>query len=288
MSQTIRRAFVMKTIFLFLTVLLILLFCTGVQAQNPPVYDDFNGKVLDPAKWFSVDSSSSDGCIVLEDGLKIKTEPLYGYRGLNMNLRAYGDDVSNTDQKYVWKQVWMPVGGNVTTMIATIQVKSFQVTACAANTTPTETRIRMGGAFFNTVASTPGNQTNAVYAFVGIGTSTDSQVLAVKGRAYQCTNADCSTTTPVGQEVDLGTTKLNKKTKLRITWDFSNNRFIFQMGRGTEAYLDYAVADQAPPSTNYGGAKRLQIRHGLANCTAARTTAALDVFIEDVMIERSP
>lgn len=290
----------MKTLSVFFTLLFTLFLLTSLHAQTLVTYDDFNGKetqgYVNPGKWFSTDSSSLDGVIVLEDilGLKVYTLPdgVTTWNGVQIGLRAYGDNIDGGSRKNVWKQIWMPDGGNVTTMKASIQVNKFAVTGCAAPATVSNTKLRMGGAFFNTGASLPGDQTGDVYAFVGIGASSDDpKKLMVRGGAFQCNDDTCSLNTQIGNNLDLGQTKRNKRTVVRVTWDKSGGRFVFQLGNLQEQSIDLTGYDYGSgPGTYYGGGKRFQVRHELANCPSPspRSVAGLNVAIDHIWIERSP
>ena len=285
----------MKTLAVFFASLLTVLLGTSLYAQTPPAYDDFPGKYLDPGKWFSNDSSSSNGVTVLEDVLGIKqytSSDGTTWTGVNMGLRAYGDDLDGGGQKRVWKQIWMTDGSRITTMTALIQTTAFTVTGCAVPLTSSDTKIRMGGAFFNTGQPNSGNQTNDVYAFIGVGVSSDDpKKLEVRGKVFRCDDSTCTATTPIG-DVEVGTAKLNKKPKLRLTWDQAGDgRFVFQMNNLPEqsVALTTDYPNTSAPNTNYGGGKRFQILHELANCPAPspRTVASLNVGIDKLWIVRS-
>jgi len=136
-------------------------------------------------------------------------------------------------------------------------------------------RARIGGAFFNAGPRTEDSYLNDVYAWIGVGrtvpTDDPPNTLHVYARVTHCTNASCGTTTPIGTEdpQDLGTVKLNKKVKLRITWDPGLDRFTFKVGSAAEFpiyYSGYGYSDTAPPGTENGGKKRIQIQNILPNC----------------------
>lgn len=289
----------MKSLSVFFTSLLVVFLVSSLYAQTVSTYDNFNGKEIpqgyvNPSKWFGIDSSSLNGVIVLEDIRALKTyvlpDGVNTWMGLNMALRAYGDDIADPARKSVWKSVWMPDGGDVTTMIASIQINKFGTTGCAATSTRSEAKIRIGGAFFNTDASTPGDQTNDVYAYVGIGTSSDDPTkLLARGSAFKCNDANCTTTVAIGSNQDLGLVKKSKRYVIRVTYDTTGHKFVFQLGNLPEKSIDLTeYPNTSAPGTNWGGGKRIQVRLEPANCESPRTVAGLNASVDHVWIGRTP
>lgn len=290
----------MKSLTAFFTSLLAVVLVSSLSAQTVTTYDDFNGKntqgFVNPSNWFGIDSGSLNGVIVLEDIRALKTYVLPNgvttWTGLNMGLRAYGDDIADPARKSVSKSVWMPDGGDVTTMKASIQVNKFGATGCDATSTRSEAKIRIGGAFFNTGASTPGDQTNDVFAYVGIGSSSDDpKMLLARGGAFQCNDATCTTTSQIRDYVDLGPAKKNKRYVIRVTYDATGHKFNFQLGNLPEQSIDLTgYPNTSAPGTNFGGGKRIQVRLEPANCAAPspRTVTYFNAAVDHVWIERAP
>jgi hypothetical protein len=79
---------------------------------------------------------------------------------------------------------------------------------------------------------------------------------------------------------------LNKKVKLRITWDPDNNQFIFQKGKDAEVYISYAGYSNANiPGASNGGSKRLQIQNILPNCTVEpRLMGYIDASFDNIKV----
>jgi hypothetical protein len=266
----------------------------SASAQVPPVvYDKFEEKVLNPDNWFGKEGSDP-GVFALESWRQIKVEPLFGFRGLDIANRSYASEGSDSGNSTAYTRLLFADGSNVTSIQATVLVRKIQATECATNAFATTPRLRIGGGFFNAGVSAPpaGNQTDDVFAFVGAARPIDSEnlpnVLSLEGRAFVCNDASCSTNTLIGS-VDLGTVKVNKKVKLRVTWDPDNNRFVFQKGKDTEVYIDYTQPNNFPPGTSSGGNKRLEINHQIANCTSApRPVAYMEAFFDDIKVNAPP
>jgi len=281
----------------FTVVLIVILTGISAQAQVEPLvlYENFNAtsKILDPEKWCGSESyTASDRG--LESARQIKKEPTYGYMGLDILNRAYGDIGSDSGTSNVFNRVIFRNGENINAIKATVQVKKVQATGCTANLSETKTQARIGGFFFNTGPRTADSATNDVWATIYVERSSNStdppNVLEITGEVRHCTNSTCSTTTLIGTQ-DLGTVKLDKKVILRITWDPQNDRFIFQKGKDPEVYITYDTAtypESFSPGASYGGFKRLDVAHYVANCTSLpRTMGFMDVFFENVYVNES-
>jgi hypothetical protein len=259
------------------------------------LYENFNAisKILDPEKWFGSESYNA-GDRGLESVRQIKLEPTYQYMGLNILNRAYGSTGSDSGTSFVFNRVFFRNGGNIDSIQATVQVRKVQVTGCTANPSETQALARIGGMFFNTGPRTPGDTTNDVWATIYVkrsSTSTDpSKVLQITADVVHCSNNGCSVATPIGT-LDLGTVLLNKKVKLRITWDPQNDRFIFQKGKDLEVYIPYDTGtypETFPPGAPGGGSKRLDVAQYVANCTTlTRPMGFMEAFFDNVYVNES-
>jgi len=252
------------------------------------LYDNFEASLLDPGRWFGAESEGT-GIRILESRRQIKIEPVFGFRGLNIFARSYAATGSNTSRFSSSDRLVFNDGSLIKTIQAAVLVKKFEETACATNTSVTEPRVRIGGFYFNTGTSIPGDSTNDVQAFIIVGRPIDATDLAadelkIYARVNLCSDADCSNSTDIGGQ-DIGTVRVNKKVKLRITWDQANNRFVFQKGKAAEVSINYAVPVGSGPGTLNGGNKRLEVHLLIPNCTSApRPVASLDAFFDDIMI----
>jgi hypothetical protein len=283
----------MKLILSCTVVLMVMLAGICAQAQGTLVpYDKFESKLLNPDLWFGSVSTSTGGSH-LESATQIKTEPTYGM-GVDLLHRGYGSTDSNSLRAVTRNRLYFSDGTGITTIQGTVQVKKVQATGCLpANPNPTDVQARMGGFFFNTVTTTPGDSTNDVGAFIVLrrrSNSTDaSNVLEVVGYAIQCTIDDCSTSDPVGSEQSLGTARVGQRIKLRITWDQAGNRFVFQKGKSPEVPLGYSLTDTFAPGSANGGAKRLDIQEIVANCTTQpRPVGYMEVYFDNVYVNAIP
>jgi hypothetical protein len=275
----------------FLVIVAIGAVIPGPASAQLVLYDNFEASLLDPGRWFGAESAGP-GVDILESRRQIKNEPITGFRGLNIFSRSYAATGSDTSRSSSSDRLIFNDGSLIKTIRATVLVKKFEETACATNTKGvTEPRVRIGGFFFNTGTSVPGDATNDIQAFIIVGRPTDATDLAadelkIYARVNLCNDAECDNSTEIGGQ-DIGTVRVNKKVKLRITWDQASNRFVFQKGKAAEVSINYAVPVGSGPGTLNGGNKRLEVHLLIPNCTSApRPLASLEAFFDDVMIEQ--
>jgi hypothetical protein len=279
------KSFVFSIIF----VLSILIACSA-QAQLT-VYDDFSGKFVDTARW-SYNHTWGDDVRTFEGGFRI----LKGK--LSFFSRAYGGDQSNTALQNTRRHFILRDVGGINSIETSIQIakNGHEITGCTANPEPSETRIFMGGAFFNNGTSTgPTDFAGDIMAFIGffkysdLGTLPPGNIaippgyMGVRARVLRCTNTACSTYDTIYETLfnDL-LVKLGKKTILRITLDKNANTFTFQVGKKDSATYPYAWTDSAPPvMTN----TRLEVAHWLANCTSSKAVGWADILVDYVSID---
>ena len=288
------RTFMRLAIFCGVVVVMVLIgIPASAQVPTLVLYDNFETKVLDSNKWFGKESSDA-GLFTLESVRQIKTEPLFGFRGLDILNRSYASEGLDDGNSVSYTRLLFPDGNSVSTIQAVVLVKKIQATGCSTNTFATAPRLRIGGMFFNPASVTPPDSTNDVLAFITVGRESDSEnpsgVLDILGSVRRCGDATCSgaNTTQIGEEL-LGTVNVNQKIKLRVTWDPGNNRFVFQKGKGPEVSIGYADNDGFPPGTANGGNKRLEVQHQIPNCAsgASRPIAYMEAYFDDIKVNVS-
>jgi hypothetical protein len=255
------------------------------------LFDYFNAKIIDPDRWFGIEANS--GAAILESTRELKSEPIYGYRGLHIVSRVYGStQIGDSGITFGGTRLYFKDGTNLRTIEAKIQVKRYEAIGCSSNPAATEVRARIGGAFFNTTLTpTPGSWVNDVLAIVAIRRRSDStdppKVLELIGYSYECLDESCSSGNLLDYQV-FGTARLGQRVKLRITWDPDNSRFIFQKGKEPPVFSPYGVPNNALPGASNGGGKRLGFSHNIPNCTTApRPMAYMEAFFDDVKVNGS-
>jgi hypothetical protein len=264
----------MRIAFLCGVVVAVLLVGGPVRAQQSLVpYDNFTDKILSVDNWYGGQGVDS-GVTMLEIDRERKGAKLL------MANRGYANIASHSGTSGSQTALFFANGGPITTIQAQVKVSQIDVGVCS-NNSDGEGQARIGGDFFNTVGGTAGSgdSTNDVFAQIGVrrkaNTTDPSKVLEVYGKVTVCANADCSLSDTYYETADgeLGTVKVNKPVTLQITWDDANNQFIFQQGTNPKksmvtSYIYTSIlSNNGDPGTLHGGAKRLQVRNSMANCS---------------------
>jgi hypothetical protein len=270
-----------RFVFSIIFVLSIFIACSA-QAQLT-VYDDFSSTFVDPDSWRYATSWGDD--VWPYEG---------GFRNLKGKLslfsRAYGGELSNTGTQYMRRQLYLRDVGGINSIEASIQIakNGHEITGCVDNPEPSETRIWIGGAFFNDGTSGgPGDYKGDIITSIGFYKFSDSTAIppgymGVRARVQRCTDPTCSLSTIATiyeTFFDNLLVKLGKKTILRITLDKGANTFTFQVGKKVSASYQYGVSDSAPPVMIN---TRLEVAHYLANCTSSKAIGWADVLFDYV------
>ncbi|NJD54855.1 MAG: hypothetical protein FIA94_00425 [Nitrospirae bacterium] len=280
----------MKAALIFCVFMVAVLAALPASAQLV-LYDDFQGKVIDPGKWVGRGVSDT-GVASLDHARFILVDPIFGLKWLDIFNRSYAAQSSDTGRSTAFNRLQFINGSGITEIVATVMIRKVQATTCSSNAAVTNPQARIGGMYFNTGA-TPVDQTNDVFAFITIGRPSDSvnpkYELDVTGVVAICNDATCSTNTPIGN-VDVGSALLNFPVRLRIAWDQANNRFIFQRGKAPEVYVNNTATVGGPPGTGSGdGNKRLEVNHQIPNCTSLpRPMSFIDAYFDNIKVNQIP
>jgi hypothetical protein len=284
----------MKILVFSLFIVLSVFIAFPAQAQLV-VYDDFSGPFIDTTLW-RYNTSWGDDVWPYEGGFRIIKGKLSFFN------RAYGAVLGTDEIQSMRRQLFLKDVSGVTGLEASIQmVKSGQeITGCLSeNLEPSETRVWIGGSFFNDGSGTPGSgyYTGDILASMGLFRFSDSTdpagYMGVRARVRQCTNADCSeynllfetffVNEKTGKPLLL---KVGKKEKFRITLDKPTKTFTFQVGKKTVDTYTYVVNDIAASGAVKGG-MRIEVSHYLANCPASveRSVGWADVLFDYVSVD---
>jgi hypothetical protein len=282
-------------IFSIIFVLSIFIACPG-QAQLA-VYDDFSEPFLDTARWRNA-TSWGDNVWPYEGGFRILKKKLSFFN------RAYGAVLVDDGIQSMKRQLFLRDVSGVTGLEASIQVvkNGHEITGCSTeNDEPSETRVWIGGSFFNGGSGTPnsGNYTGDILVGIGLYKYSNSDdipagYMGVRSRVFQCLSADCNPSArntlnetffpdKNGKPLLL---KVGKKEKFRITYDKPTNTFTFQVGKKNIVSFECPVAN-AEASGAVNGGMRIEVTHDLANCHTAETRSIgwADVLFDDVLVD---
>jgi hypothetical protein len=249
------------------------------------LYDDFNAPDIDPDRW--IGSSFSTGPAPLQIIREIQSNRL------RMVNHVLGRTDTDSGGSFTGNFLDFANPENITSIEVTIQVTQADATGCPdGNLGVTEASARVQGNFFNFGPPVPGTLINDMNASIHIQRLSNSPdppgVLEVFALLHQCADANCST----GQveRFDLGTIMEGERTKVRMTWDPDNDRFIFRRedlddSDFFEVFANYTVSDTAPATSPF---KHLSAIGFVANCTAVpRPEAFTEAFFDDVFINAS-
>ena len=268
------------TVALLLIIPLVLLGFSGMS-QALTLYDDFNVKPINPAKWTGSEGSAGPAAPNTESARKLAKQQLY------ITLTTWGRTDSNTGNAGNQSNrlaVTNPVP--VTSIQADVTVKSAKVVGCAVNTTSTRARAQVLGSFFNDGTS-PGAGDRTGDILVGIqshrDTLTGDEIVAFINR---CTNAGCTTFTTSSSVVFTASWVQGAANTLRVQWDKPNKQFIYTLNPGgsqEQHILTYAFSDTDGPVVDF---KQVGANNSAASCLgpAPRTRATMKALFDNVML----
>jgi hypothetical protein len=244
----------------------IALVAPGLASAALVNYDDFSLTYIAPSRWYGEEGKQYGG-------IRSENQRLIVSGQLRIQGKGWSDNYSDSGSSTIRNSVVIQKSSAVTAMRATLTPRSVSSGTCAANTTPTVTRGRLFGFFFNAGQPIPGSNYNDVFAGIQAyraSNSTDAAgVLRVSAFVGQCSDDACISSVVLGS-TDMGTTNLGTAIALQVTWDPANNRFTFQRDSQTSVNIAYTVSDAEPASFPV---KRLEVNNQIAHCTAARPAA---------------
>jgi len=274
---------------IFLTVCLV-----GISAQAHAcwvLYDNFNSEFMDIGKW-GASQRIDTGVVILE-----YVRELHGGR-LNMMGRAFGRIVGTPENPPVSLgnaagdiNANFSMGNSFTSLKISIKVNDVEVTGCPdVNTTPTSSRARLVGFFFNATKAvpTPGDRIDDVIVQIRIQRMSDStdkpQILEVWADVLRCTSSDCSVASPDGNPaVLLGNVKLGQWATIEADWD-GNKQFNFKLNKAKPIVYDilYGGWNVYPVSYPVG---TLGVSNRVANCPSnERAMGFIDAEFDNLFI----
>lgn len=238
-----------------------LLACTSAQALEPfALYDNFSLEPLNVARW-----SDPQRIRFIDNGALV-----LGQHNVGLATADSGSTFVNYNENLSNPQA-------VTALKAKITVTDLEVGACAANPALGQSRARIIGSFFNVSAPVPQSQVGDVIAQVRLTRFSNSAdaagVLRVQGLVSACTNTDCSTSTAIGNTVDLGTVNIGVPATVQMQWNQPGKRFKFSRDGGVfGGTVIYTQSDASPPGVPF---KQLSTRHDLPSCLSSPRVNAL-------------
>jgi hypothetical protein len=244
------------------------------------LYDNFNSKRIDPAKWDGsfLDSDSRDAVREIS-----ATPGNDDDRSLHLKESTYSVTTDDNGATGTIFGLSFPVPDAITETSFTVLVKEVKVVSCTSNpSAPVDIGPEFRGRFFNTESS-PTSQLGDVEGGIGAyRNSTDvGSAITVAFHYERCDDDSCSTRTPIDFG-GLGSIQPGTRNRFFIKWDRPNHQFIFQLNDGPLVFSHYTVSDSSPPSFDF---RAIDIARQVAHCTTTpRPFASIDTYIDNVRV----
>jgi len=246
----------------------------AVRAAEPlKIYDRFDDKPLDPARWFEWE----------------RVREIRGAGVLRLMQRSWGITASDSGLTFQNWNSSLTNPASVTSLRARVNVTALETNACPSNPAIAQARARIAGTFFNIGVPTPNSQIGDALAQIRLTRFSNSAdpagVLRVQGILSICQSTDCVSASTVGNIVDLGTVAVGTPAVVQMQWDRGGKTFIFLRDNGAYAgSVAYTFDDTSPPSSPF---KHLATRVDLPNCQSAPPVSALvDVKFDNVQVNQ--
>lgn len=257
-------------------------YATVLAQQSVVLYDDFNGKFINPDKWLGQDFGFT------EVDRREQVREIKG-NALRLASRLYGDPLTAVGSRNGGSRVRFSHPELVTTIRAELRATEVDLLGCSAQA-PASARATVQGFFFNDGSSTgPNDRTGEVSAGISIGSSSavadPPGVLTVTAFAFHCSNAQCSSATSLGGAL-LGSVLLKEKTSVALAWDQTASQFVFQFGNQLPVSIGYSFATVNPPAVD---SKIIDVSNSVRNCgSGVRSLAYMELFVDNVSVNPVP
>lgn len=249
------------------------LLISGGQAQaaaeHPWVlYDTFNGTFIDPGKWLGKETSN-DGGLMANAVREIKSNRLH------LMMAAYGDNSTDTGEKFPSTRVIFRNATDITGIVVTIKIGKFEVQGCSVNPDVKNTaRARISMPLFNVHPEErqEGSAVGDIIAQIRIQSRADyPETLKVYAKVQLCKDANCDIVDDLFNK-ELRTVNKDQSVVYSVDWDKNARLIKFTAdkfnGKLVIAKYDYnGVYDGDYPLAGMAAAKSLHVGGVLANCT---------------------
>jgi hypothetical protein len=231
------------------------------------LYDDFNQKLINPAKWYTQWQCGSPSIMECEREIQDNQ--------LRLRVHGYGTPDTNNGNQFGVSEVYLTASG-VSDVQTQVVVRTSTADTCTTNTGGgAHAQALLSGAFFNGGGGTANDDVQAFLQFDRYSTEPAGSVEVGGFLSYQ------------GQffgNVDLGAVNVGERVVVELAWDQPNHQFVISLFRptyGTHAQqsMPYAVSDTTPAVAPF---KNLSARVFPANCFGARPSADLEVLFDNV------
>lgn len=260
-------------------------FVCAMSAQSPStpnsatvkplvLYDDFNGKRIDPTKWDDSMQSGEMREVVRE------LSPPYQGQGNNRRLHMYHQTYSWRGNDNGGEAGWIGLRFmNPSSIVETsfsIASNGATVSGCTSNPS-TSSSVWAGfvGRFFNYGTQQDGAQD--VEADIALNRDSTNPNAPMTVDIHYTTGDGMYSNYQTAGVVSLGET-----VKFHIKWDQPNHQFIFQVNNNPPVSMPYNIPDTSPPASPI---KEFWVGQSTPHCTATPTgSAMMDVYFDNVYV----
>jgi len=245
-----------------------------VSGQTQPssglrIYDSFDGRFIDPSKW---SAQWQCGATVMECVREIQEDQL------RLHVRAYGATNTSDGTQFGGSGLSL-VSSSVTDIAADLTVRRSTAQACSTNPGfggGGHAHVLLFGSFFNGGAGTPDDDVVANLQLDRYATDPTGMVDVGGFLFHQGQFFD---------HVDLGLVNVGERVRVELLWDQPNHRFVVRLFRPTygtsvEQFMPYTISDVTAPASP---SKSIDAFVYPANCLGTRTSAELEVLLDDVL-----
>jgi len=243
------------------------------------LYDDFNHKWLDPAKWAAAPaggtSNYNEACYFSSNLLECVRE--IQNDKLRLAVRSYGARDSNEGTQYGESK--MMFTQPFVSLTADVVVRSTSSRGCPANTTDSWAQAMFTGRFFNSGSGDPNDDVDAhiTFAHTSLG---DPGMLEVSGFLFW-----------QGQYfgfVTVGSIPVGTPVRATLRWLPSSHKFTAGFEnlithQHFAADVPYSMPDTTPPTGYWDG---LYVQVFPANCIGQQTSSQMEATFDNVIINR--
>ena len=234
------------------------------------LYDSFDSRFINPSKWVA---QWQCGGTVMECVREIQEEQL------RLHIRGYGATDTNAGTQFGSSGLTLQ-NSSVTDIAADLIVRRSAAQGCSTNPGfgggGGHAQALIYGTFFNGGGGSADDDVTAFLQLDRYSTYPLDMVQVGGFLKYQNQFFD---------NVDLGLVNVGERVRVELLWDRPNHRFVVRLFRPTygissEQYMPYTISDVAAPASLY---KNIDANVFPANCLGTRTSAELEVLVDDVL-----
>jgi len=265
-----------------LVVVLLTLALSKASDAQLALYDNFNSRQIDPAKWIG-ERSSPDGSDANRREVAVQVVGEENRR-LRISETVYSANTSNVGSGGDGFGLGFASPNNVTSVSFTLTMVKDAPLSCAGNS-----GFGWGGAgFFGDYFNPTGVYDGAIgdiAASVSVGRSSVEAPTSItaSGAIILCNDRKCDNQGTLASQV-LGSVPLGSTNTFSVTWDRPTHQFIFQMNNDAPVPLAYTVSDAFAPGLPD---KSLWVFGDVPHCTnKPRPSATIDALFDNVYVNR--